>query len=209
MRKIYILGIIIMLTISSCTLFGGGKEELQTPEAIYQWAESATASSAYGGIYGGGRNDQSAFSATGEPDVVWDDSQEECMDSQNAWTIDAEDDGLHTLELKYYDPVYVSKVRIKETLGQGSVVKIELKDGEDYFTMWEGTYSSRECPYILEKSYSEPVGNYSNMGMTPFSTNTVKPTIDTDVPGWNEIDAVELIGYDTKWYIYNDTIWYP
>ncbi len=74
-----------------------------------------------------------------------------------------------------------------------------------YVTLWEGTDKAKPCPKELEVKYEQKEGNITKT-MTSFMTNTVKITLDTDVKGWNEIDAVQLIGYELKWYMYNQTL---
>lgn len=203
-NKQIILSVLLIFFISSCDFlpfFGGEQNETSFPQTVSQWAISATASDSAGGIHGGNIDDQSPTAATGMPDV------EVCDDDLKAWVINSEDDGLHYLELEYYDPVYVTKVRVKETWNPGAITKIELLNGSEFVSVWEGTYNSRECPYWFERTFRSSFRNIS-LDMMDFKTNKVKLTVDTDVPGWNEIDAVELIGYDTKWYEYNGTMYF-
>ncbi len=190
--------ILAFVLISSCTLIKPKEQPMHPPE-LRQWATSASASSSYGGKYGQQRDDNSAFAATGEPDV------KECGDSPKAWVSKEEDNGEQWLELSYYDEIYVSKVRIMESSVAGAVRKIELKDEETYYTLWEGQYKTKQCPFVFEKGYSLKEGNIT-INMTPFKTDTVKITLDTDVAGWNEIDAVELAGYAARWYYFNSTL---
>jgi len=202
MRKTIIISIILTILVSSCNLLQNGDDKgLVLPEEIRQWPDSASASSAFGGIHGQQRDDQSPYAATGSPDV------KECGDSPNAWVIDTQDDGLHWLELQYYEEVHISEVKIRETYNPGSVVKIEALNNDQYVTLWEGSYTTKECPYVLEVDYTEMEGNRT-VKMTSFKTDTIKITVNTDIEDWNEIDAVELIGYEERWYLYNDTVWF-
>jgi hypothetical protein len=209
MKKTHILlALSLIVLISACdTLplpFSGKESGPQEPILIEQWAIEARASSAYGGLLGQNRDDQSPYAATGEPDV------EECGDSKNAWTTKKEDDGLHYIELIYWDRVYVSGIKIHETYNPGFVRKIELKNRTGgYFTFWEGTYDPRrECPYIFEAGFEYLDDMNITRKITPFSTDTIKITIDTNVKGWNEIDAVQLLGYMDNWYWFNNSIVY-
>ena len=196
---------LVIILITGCTgLFGGEEEEvLVLPTAIKQWAMKASASSAAGGLLGENRDDQSPFAATGESDV------DECGDSLKAWVIEQEDDGMHWLELEFYDEVYVSQVRVKESWNPGSVAKIELKNDNEYVTMWEGVDNRRNppCPGFFEVNYEGQEGNISKT-MSPFKAHTIKITLNTDVEGWNEIDAVQLVGYNERWYLFNNTVFF-
>lgn len=194
--KFLILSFFITSFITSCDLVK--QEEDNTPKLISQWAVSATASDSYGS-FGENRDDQSPFSATGKPDV------NNCTNSNYAWTISRENDGIHWIELNYDIPVYVNKVRVYENFNPGSIIKIELKNEKEYETLWEGNYKTKQCPYVLEKEYLLNEGNITK-NITDFKTDTIKITINTDVSGWNEIDAVELIGYEKKFKILNNTI---
>jgi hypothetical protein len=198
-KSVFLL-IVILLTLSSCMLFKK-EEPPQPPKEIRQWAITASASDAYGGLYGGNRDDQSAYAATGEPDVA------KCEDSQMAWTASREDNGVQWLELGFEKEVYVTGVRIKESFGPGSVTKVEVLNNENasYLTLWEGKDKNKLCPGFFDLSYEFKEGNITKK-MTPFISDKVKITFDTDVKGWNEIDAVELIGYEQRWYFYNNTL---
>lgn len=210
MKKSQIILILsLVVLISACdTLplpFLQGDKGPQIPNETVQWAIDATASSAYGGTLGQNKDDQSPFAATGEPDV------EGCVESKKAWTTRREDDGIHYIELTYWDRVYVSSIKIYETFNPGFIKKIELKNGtgpDDYFTFWEGSYDPRRvCPYVFEANFPEYLDEMNiTRKMTPFETDTVKITIDTDVKGWNEIDAVQLTGYMENWYMFNETL---
>ncbi|MEM3374360.1 MAG: hypothetical protein QXE31_04010 [Candidatus Woesearchaeota archaeon] len=187
---------ITLFVLASCTLMETPKDN--TPRLLSQWAVSATASDSYGGS-GQNIDDQSAYAATGKPNV------KNCENSNYAWTISRENDGIHWIELNYDIPVYVNKVRVYENFNPGSVIKIELKKDNGYETLWQGTYKTKQCPYVLEKEYRSLEGNITK-NITSYKTDTIRITVDTDVPGWNEIDAVELIGYEKKFTILNGTI---
>lgn len=197
--KNYLLVLTLILFLTSCT--DKVENGLILPEEIMQWAVSAKASSSYAGDYGQQKDDYSPFAATGQPDVF------NCTDDQKAWVTEKENDGLHWLELSYSDEVYVSKVRIRETLGPGSVAKIELKNNSGYFTFWEGQDERKKkpCPGYFEQDLTFNNKNIT-MQMTPFKTDVVKVTLNTDIDDWNEIDAVELIGYNQAWYLHNKTL---
>ncbi len=140
-----------------------------------QWASQATASTEYGSDY------WSAAQAIGEPDT------QVCEDSITAWASDAWD-GIDWLEVHFATPVYAYAVNIHEVYNPDQVVSVELLDASD--NAYE-IYSAEPivydiCPMVLELSFE----------MTEFLVNGVRIHLDQSVTemGWNEIDAVEIIG---------------
>ena len=140
-----------------------------------QWAVEAVASSEY-------QNDgYTAMQATGEPNTPL------AGDYPTAWASKEADGGDETLELSYEATVSPLAIRIYETNAPGAVVKIEAFDAEseEWAVLWEG---------------SDPTDAYSRvfspeLEQIDFATNRIRLTLDSaNVSGWNEIDAVELIG---------------
>lgn len=141
---------------------------------VRQWASEARASTEYS------PDDWSAKQATGKPDT------ETGGDSRTAWASREADGAEEWLELVYEHPVRPTLVRVHETYNPGAVSKIEALDGDGRWRLlWEGTDPTRECPGWLSPTFSPP----------DFATKAIRVTLDSDrVPGWNEIDAVELVG---------------
>ncbi|MBT3463432.1 hypothetical protein HOD20_09085 [archaeon] len=203
MLKKIIFIISMMLIISACETVAPQNEineteeiqdeefKLVLPNKLRQWAISATASSAYGSIHADG--DWTPSSLIGEPDVI------KCEDDPKAWVSAQEDDDLQWIELIYDKNVYVTDIRIRETLGPGAVVMIEAKSDDGYKTIFEGTDNNEECLDFFEFTYND-----GELNKTDFMTDTIKITLDTNVADWNEIDAVELIGYQRNWHIEPD-----
>jgi len=148
-------------------------EATATPKVLSQWAVTAQASSQYG------FPNWSAGRATGAPDV------QGCVDDPRAWA-SARGNGLEWLELTYAEPVYVTKVRIYQTLGRGAISRVLLVDREGLPQMvWEEGDRREPCPGVLEVEIPR----------TPYRVIGVKVELDESRTGfWNEIDAVELIG---------------
>ena len=121
-----------------------------------------------------------ALQATGAPDTPID------GDHGTAWASKGPDMGPVTLELTYDRAVRVDAVRIHETLAPGAVAKVEaFGPDRTWVTLWEGTSAVRPSP-----SFFEPP-----VAATSFATDRLRLTLDTNrVAGWNEIDAVELVG---------------
>ena len=143
---------------------------------IRQWASSAAASSEYG-------NPQwSAEQATGAPDTP------DCGDSITAWAA-ANKDTVEWLELGYDVPVHPTQVNVIQSNTPDQVLSVDLLDTQgEYHGIYSGEPEGKvECPYAL----SIPVGDADYMAVG------VQITIDQSVipAPWNEIDAVELVGY--------------
>jgi hypothetical protein len=144
---------------------------------VYQWAEEAEASSEFASP------EWSAENALGAPDSPG------CGDYQFAWA-SAASDSIDTLVLKYSTPVYPIKIVIYQIFNPDQVVKVEVLDPDrgGYYTVLQKnpTRVDRPCPYQLEVLIDG----------IDFLTNTIRITVDQSQLGlgWNEIDAVQLIG---------------
>jgi hypothetical protein len=89
--------------------------------------------------------------------------------------------------LDYQAMVNIAQVRVRESFNPGAVTKIValLANGQEY-PLWEGVETPGPAPY--DAVFDVPANLYAQ---------SVKVYLDTArVPGWNEIDAVELIGKD-------------
>ena len=144
-----------------------------------QWAIQATASSTYNDAQG--TAGWSANQATGAPNV------DKYADDGNAWTSKTPDGGIEWLDLKYPKPVHAEEVRVRESFGSGAVIKVEIFDEQGApHTVWAGNDPTTDLNYLMVK-----------FPKSAFKTDRVKVTLATNVvPGWNEIDAVQLIGTD-------------
>ncbi len=145
---------------------------------IRQWAVSAAASSEYSSP------DWGAVQAVGAPDTLIN----ECADAVTAWA-SAGSDTVEWLELSYATPVVPTEINILQTHSPDQVVQVDVVDSNGtYHTIYTGTPENlwEKCPYTL----TIPVE-------ADYAVTGVKITIDQSVidPTWNEIDAVELVGY--------------
>lgn len=144
---------------------------------ISQWGVSAEASSEFA------NPEWSASQAVGSPDTPG------CGDYQFAWA-SAASDSIDTLEIKYPRAVYPLEIRIFESFNPDQVVKVEVLDPETgaYYTVLQQNPRpiDRPCPYELEVLVEG----------IEFRTNLVRITVDQSQLGlgWNEIDAVLLVG---------------
>ena len=153
------------------------KQDAISKEATGQWAVTASASSAYNDA--SGHDDNSPFQATGEPNVQTE------GENGNAWTPKEPDAGLEWLDLVYSKPVFANAIRIRESAGAGAVAKLDLYDeqGQSH-TIWTGTDPTTGLNYFMLK-----------LPKTAFKSNHLRLTLATNViSGYNEIDAVQLVG---------------
>jgi hypothetical protein len=121
----------------------------------------------------------SAMQATGPPDADPD------RDDPKAWAPRDPEMGRQWLELRYAAADRVNGVRIHEVNSPGAVAEVSARDdGGQWHVLWRGTTAAGGTrPLTL------------TFATTPFATSVLRIVLDTDRrPGWNEIDAVELLG---------------
>lgn len=144
---------------------------------ISQWGISAEASTEFA------NPEWSASQAVGSPDSPG------CGDYQFAWA-SAASDSIDTLEITFPRFVYPQEINIQESFNPDQVVKVEVFNADTgaYYTVLQKNpvQIDRPCPYEL----NVVVENID------FKTNQVRITIDQSQLGlgWNEIDAVQLVG---------------
>ncbi|NPV78070.1 MAG: hypothetical protein HPY59_17050 [Anaerolineae bacterium] len=143
---------------------------------LRQWAVQARASSQYGDP------DWAASQATGEPDV------ENCEDSVKAWA-SASPDTKDWIELTFATPVYPTEINVHMNYNPSQVVEIQIIDvqGKAYTVIETEPEEVSYCPDVYQIS----------LELTKkILVDKVKIFIDQTVLnlGWNEIDAVELVG---------------
>jgi hypothetical protein len=144
-----------------------------------QWAKDAKASSTFNDATGSAS--YAASQATGEPNV------QVYSTTPQAWSSKTADAGIEWLELTFAKPVQATAVRVRESSGSGAVIKIDVFDEKGAgHTVWSGTDSTKDLNYLV-----------AEFPKTTFKTNRVKLTLATNVvSGWNQIDAVQLVGTD-------------
>lgn len=149
-------------------------------DMVLQWASGAKASSQY-------REDRwTPEHMTGSPDVY-----PKYGDYDKAWTASSSDGGEEWIELFYDEAVYVTRIDVYETCNPGAIVKAEIIDqtGRPH-VVWAGsaTAAPQESRIFMIENVKVDV-----------PARHVRLVLRTDqVPGWNEIDAVGLIGARTK-----------
>lgn len=127
------------------------------------------------------RRPWSAEQATGAPDT------KEAGDSPTAWAPLSPNSGTQWLELEYEKPVDIAELRVRQTFNPGAICKITgINASGQEIKIWEGTEPPGRAP--VETSFK---------ACCRVQTDKIKIYLDTKrVAGWNEIDAVELIGRD-------------
>ena len=141
---------------------------------IAQWATSADATSQYSD------DSWSALQATGEPNVG------ECGDSTSAWASATPSDS-EVLTLKYSTPVIPTQVNIYQSFNPGAITGIDIVTVEGVaIPVRNSADPDGACPAVF--SVNLPLG-------LPLSDSVIIYLDQTIVGDWNEIDAVELVGF--------------
>jgi hypothetical protein len=142
-----------------------------------QWATGAEASSQYG------PRNWSAQQATGPPNVA------RYGDYGEAWASKTSDGREEWLKLAFATPVHATAVRVRQTYNPGAISMIEAfaADGRSA-VVWSG----KDSTAYVKSQISWFTATFQP---PPFLVSTIKITLDSvAVKGWNEIDAVQLVG---------------
>lgn len=160
------------------------EEDKLVNDTLGQWAVDSEVSTTYGDEAGTDKNHPyTKYQLTGKPDV------ERYQDDGRAWVSKEADKGIEWCKVTYTKPVNATEVRIKQSYGPGAIIKVELIDTEGKnHTVWEGPdktqYTADKMEYLKVK-----------FEKTTYKVKSVKITMATNaVDGWNEIDAVQLVG---------------
>lgn len=142
-----------------------------------QWAISARASSEYRATNYG------AMQATEAPNVA------KYGDNGRAWAAKAADQGEEWIKLTFARPVRATGVRVVQSFNPGAVVRIEVIDAAGVATtVWRG-------PDATNYTRNEVGVLAVDFPATASPVARVKIVLNEKaVAGWNEIDAVQLIG---------------
>lgn len=143
-----------------------------------QWAVRATASSQYSAPQ------YAATQATGAPDV------KVAGDAIEAWCPGAKDDGRATLELEFATTAAATGVRVRQNAGPGAVAKVEAIAADGGVHVW---WQGRDpLPPAAVRDFAWFV---VRVPATSYAVARIRLTLDlASVAGWNQIDAVQLVG---------------
>lgn len=117
---------------------------------------------------------------TGPPDTFL------AGDHHTAWAPKHQEMGPVWMELTFAEPDRPMAVRIHESYHPGAVASVSVKDPEGRWReCWSGEAHREAAPRWFEVP----------LGVVDHVVSAVRIVVDTDrVKGWNEIDAVELVG---------------
>jgi len=120
----------------------------------------------------------SAKKACGPPDA------NPHRDDPNAWASKNPDMGLVWLQLTYATPMRANGVRVFEVNAPGAVAEVLARNPDgSWMTLWRGQADGGGQPLLIQ------------FPLTTHAIATIRLVLDTNRrPGWNEIDAVELLG---------------
>jgi hypothetical protein len=145
-----------------------------------QWAIDATASSSYSSTRDGSWG---VLQLTGKPNV------ETYGDNGYAWASKEQDKGIEWVELTYAKPVKATEIRVRQNYNPGAIIKVTLYDEKgNSEVVWEDVDKTAYTPNTIQWFTAK-------FDKTDYKTKKVRITLASNVvPGWNEIDAVQLVG---------------
>lgn len=132
----------------------------------------------------------SAMQATGAPNA------DARRDDPHAWASRDSDMGLQWIELGYANPERATAVVVHEVSAGGALVEVHGRDANGHSQLlWSGSTADQlGTPLRIE------------FPQTGFRVARIRLVLDTNrTPGWNEIDAVELVGVSGGQWAVNAT----
>jgi hypothetical protein len=107
-------------------------------------------------------------------------------DCTTAWATREPDAGPEWLSVAFANPVEIAEVRVRESYNPGAIVSVAALVEKREVALWEGQAASGRAPRDFVVRAAPGVR----------SQNVIIRLDTASVPGWNEIDAVELVGRD-------------
>ena len=170
-----------------CTLLGVFAGGVGAQEGVVgQWALAVVDyhPSAIGGTAG------NEIQTLGEPNTACESAPVQGYDGLSWRGGTQPDSGLGWIELRYEKAVYATSIAIHQSLNPGAVTSVLVRGtGGEYKEVWAGKDTTIGCPGVLEIDFPS----------LSFPTSVVRIELDVGlVPGWNQIDAVRLVGFPVE-----------
>ena len=120
--------------------------------------------------------------AVGAPDTMT------AGDHNTAWAPAQADGGVEWLEAEFANPAELGQVIVRQTCNPGCITKlVAVTDSGAEVPIWEGQDPSKGQT-LANTPFAVPAG---------INARRVRVYVDTSkMPGWEEIDAVQLVGRD-------------
>lgn len=160
----------------------GDYDEPEFDVFVGQWRQveaDAEVQAALGAVQSGAaKAGWSPRQAAGAPDA------DRTRDDPKAWAPREPQMGMQWLQLVYALPMPATGVRIFEVNSPGAIAEVLVRAADGpWVSVWRGTANDGQAPLVLA------------FPRTAFAVKTVRLVLDTNrTQGWNEIDAVELLG---------------
>jgi hypothetical protein len=107
-------------------------------------------------------------------------------DARTAWAPREQDGGAEWLQVGFANAAEIAEVRVRESFNAGAIVRITAQVGGAEVTVWEGAAAS-----------SKRLRDFVVRPGAGLVSDAITIHLDTArAAGWNEIDAVALIGRD-------------
>jgi hypothetical protein len=162
---------------------GGGRSVAMSPEELVAFEQELRAARLDPLVKKPGGPSWSPGQSAGAPDTA------AHGDFATAWASANPDGGKEWLQLSYPTATEIKQVVIHETYNPGAVSRVLalMPDGSEQ-VLWEGVEQVSNPGQKMDSVFEVPPG---------IRSDRLRVELDTKrVAGWNEIDAVELIGSD-------------
>jgi hypothetical protein len=131
---------------------------------------------------GGIRRSWGPEQATGSPDTPT------AGDYPTAWAPREQDTGPEWLRLEFAEAVEAAQIRIRENFNPGAISKVVGMVGNREQVLWEGIEETAPAP----REFTVPIAGSVVLRSIVVHLDTAR------APGWNEIDAVQLVAKDGR-----------
>lgn len=162
---------------------GGGRSVAMSPDELTAFEQELRAARLDPLVKKPGGPSWSPGQSAGPPDTA------SHGDFATAWASASQDGGKEWLQLSYAKATEIKQVVIHESYNPGAVSRVLalMPDGSEQ-VLWEGVEQVSNSGQKMDSTFDVPPG---------ISSDRLRVELDTKrVPGWNEIDAVEMVGSD-------------